>query len=87
MATVGYGDIVPTTDAGMIVAGFTAVFGIAAYSLLVAIVAEQFLSYMVKKTLEQAWLKNIDIVIIGDGEERVETITELKRNTPSKKID
>ena len=86
MATVGYGDIVPTTDAGMVVAGFTAVFGIAAYSLLVAIVAEQFLSHMVKKTLGLAWLKNIDIVVIGDGEECAETIAELKRNMSGKRI-
>lgn len=86
MATVGYGDIVPATSAGMIVAGFTAVFGIAAYSFLVAIVAEQFLSSMVKKTLGLAWLKNIDIVVVGDGEECAETIAELKRNMPNKKI-
>lgn len=86
MATVGYGDVVPTTDAGMIVAGFTAIFGIAAYSLLVAIVAEQFLSSMVRKTLGLAWLKNIDIVVVGDGEECTETIAELKRNVPGKKI-
>ena len=86
MATVGYGDIVPHTSIGRIVAAFTSVFGIAAYSLLVAIVAEQFLSRMVKKTLGLAWLKNIDIVVIGDGEECAETIAELKRNMPGKKI-
>ncbi len=86
MATVGYGDIVPRTSAGRLVAAFTSIFGIAAYSLLVAIVAEQFLSHMVKKTLGLAWLKNIDIVVIGDGEECAETIAELKRNMPGKKI-
>ncbi len=86
MATVGYGDIVPHTGIGRLIAAFTSIFGIAAYSLLIAIVAEHFLSHMVKKTLGLAWLKNIDIVVVGDGEECAETIAELKRNIPNKKI-
>ncbi len=36
VTTVGYGDITPTTGAGRIVAALAMVFGIAAYSLLVA---------------------------------------------------
>jgi len=36
LTTVGYGDIVPVTDGGRIVAVFTMVFGIAVYSLMIA---------------------------------------------------
>ncbi len=36
VTTVGYGDVTPTTGAGRIVAAIAMVFGIAAYSLLVA---------------------------------------------------
>lgn len=36
LTTVGYGDIVPVTDAGRIIAVLTMVFGIAVYSLLIA---------------------------------------------------
>jgi len=36
LSTVGYGDIVPVTDAGRIIAVLTMVFGLVAYSLLIA---------------------------------------------------
>ena len=36
LTTVGYGDIVPVTSGGRIVAVLTMIFGIAVYSLLVA---------------------------------------------------
>ena len=36
MTTVGYGDIVPQTGAGRVVAVFTMIFGIAVYSLMIA---------------------------------------------------
>jgi len=36
LTTVGYGDIVPRTDAGRIIAVLTMVFGIAVYSLMIA---------------------------------------------------
>jgi len=36
LTTVGYGDIVPVTEAGRIIAVLTMVFGIAVYSLFIA---------------------------------------------------
>jgi len=36
LTTVGYGDIVPVTEAGRIIAALTMAFGIAVYSLLIA---------------------------------------------------
>ncbi len=86
MATVGYGDIVPKTGAGMAIAVVDAILGIASYSLLVSLIAEQLLSSTMKKAWGLAWLKNRDVVIIGDSEECVEAMDEIKRNMPHAKI-
>ncbi|RMF03371.1 MAG: two pore domain potassium channel family protein, partial [Alphaproteobacteria bacterium] len=45
LTTVGYGDMVPVTDAGRIVAVLTMVFGIAVYSLLIANLTAYIESY------------------------------------------
>ena len=86
MATVGYGDVVPKTGPGMAVAVVNAILGIASYSLLVSLIAEQLLSSTMRKTWGLAWLKNRDVVIIGDSEECIEAMDEIKKNIPHAKI-
>ncbi len=80
MATIGYGDIVPTRGAGWLVAGFTAVMGILAYTLTVSVIADAFLQASMKKLLGLAPLKKKKILVIGDDEACYEIIDELRLN-------
>ncbi len=49
LTTVGYGDVVPVTIAGRIVAGFTALMGVCVVALLTGIVATGFANQMATK--------------------------------------
>jgi voltage-gated potassium channel len=49
LTTVGYGDAVPMTAAGKLVAGFTALMGVCVVALLTGIVASGFSNQMSKK--------------------------------------
>jgi voltage-gated potassium channel len=49
LTTVGYGDVVPMTAAGKLVAGFTALMGVCVVALLTGIVASGFSNQMTKK--------------------------------------
>ena len=49
LTTVGYGDAVPMTAAGKMVAGFTALMGVCVVALLTGIVASGFSNQMSKK--------------------------------------
>ena len=49
LTTVGYGDVVPMTVAGKLVAGFTALMGVCVVALLTGIVASGFSNQMTKK--------------------------------------
>jgi len=80
MATIGYGDIVPTRGVGWLVAGFTAVMGILAYTLTVSVIADAFLQASMKKLLGLAPLRNKKILVIGDDESCYEVIDELRLN-------
>ncbi len=80
MATIGYGDIVPTRGTGWLVAGFTAVMGILAYTLTVSVIADAFLQASMKKLLGLAPLKKKKILVIGDDESCYEIIDELRLN-------
>lgn len=42
LTTVGYGDVVPVTDAGKLVGGFVMIFGLAFYALPIGIIASGF---------------------------------------------
>lgn len=86
MATIGYGDIIPRTFEGRILALTTAVVGIAAFTAFISIVAESFLSMSIKKSMGLGRMGRVDVVVVGDAEECVETIRELKANLQESKI-
>ncbi len=80
MATIGYGDVTPVRGLGWLVAGFTAVMGIIAYTLTISVIADSFLSASIRKALGQAPLKKKKIIVIGDSESCRELIDELIAN-------
>ncbi len=80
MATVGYGDVVPTTPAGKIVAGLTAIFGIATYTLLVSTLADYFMEATVKAAMGLGTLHDKRIIVIGEGPLCEEAIDEIVAN-------
>jgi voltage-gated potassium channel len=80
MATVGYGDIVPTTPAGRLVASLTAVFGIATYSLLISTLADAFLEATVKAAMGMGRLRGKRVVVVGEGPICDEAVRELEAN-------
>ncbi len=80
MATVGYGDITPTTSLGRIVASATAIFGIAIYTLAISLLADAFLNITMRRILGLARLKKKDILIIGSAETCKHAIIELIEN-------
>lgn len=77
MATIGYGDVTPVKGLGWIVAGFTAIMGIIAYTLIISVVADWFLSTSLKRSMGLAPLKNKKVLVIGDSESCLEVIDEL----------
>ncbi|HDI02480.1 MAG TPA: hypothetical protein ENF93_02420, partial [Ignisphaera sp.] len=86
MATVGYGDIVPETFAGYVIAGETIIIGIAVFTLLISTIAEAFLQQSLKRYMGLARLKNVDVVVIGSSEICKEAIDELRMNRKDLKI-
>ena len=86
MATVGYGDIVPQTFAGYIVASLTIVLGIAVFTLLVSTIAEAFLQQSLRRYMGLARLKHVDVVVIGSSEICREAIEELRNSGHSYRI-
>jgi voltage-gated potassium channel len=86
MATIGYGDITPQTLGGKLIAIYASLTGIAVFTLTISVIAERFLSGAIKKTMGLVKLKGIDIAVIGDSEECLELIRELKDNVPNTKI-
>jgi voltage-gated potassium channel len=53
MSTVGYGDVVPVTMGGKVVAGFVIILGVATASMLTAIVTRIFLDHFFGKRLHR----------------------------------
>jgi len=80
MATIGYGDVTPVRGLGWIVAGFTAVAGIAVYTLTVSVIAEWFISNTISRVMGAKPLKNKSIIVVGDSDACIELIDELKLN-------
>jgi len=80
MATVGYGDVTPSRGLGWAVAGFTAVMGIAVYTLTVSLIADEFMEASLRRSLGMAPLRGKEIVVIGSDEACRDLIDELVIN-------
>ncbi len=78
MATVGYGDIVPTTFLGHIIATETIIIGIAVYTLMISSLAEVFMRKTLRSIMGLGKLKGVDILVIGSNEICREAIEELR---------
>ncbi len=85
MATVGYGDVVPSRGPGWAVAGLTAVFGIAVYTLFISTIADRFLEATVKASMGLGRLHDKEIIVIGEGPVCQEAVKELVANKLAKK--
>ena len=87
MATVGYGDVVPTTFWGHVVAGITIIIGIAIFTMLVSTLASEFMNRNLEKKMGLRKLKKQPtILVIGDHENCKEVINELIYNLPPQEI-
>ena len=80
MATVGYGDVVPRTGLGRLVASATAVLGIVAYTLTVSVLADAFLERSMRRAMGQAPLKGKEVLVVGGSETCWELVDELVAN-------
>lgn len=81
MATVGYGDIVPHTGAGRVVASLAAVFGIAVYTLFISTLADYFMEATVKAAMGLGTLHRKRIIVVGEGPICDEAVRELVANS------
>ncbi|MEB3806436.1 MAG: ion channel [Desulfurococcales archaeon] len=80
MATVGYGDVVPSTSMGRVVASVAAVFGIAVYTLFISTLADYFMEATVKAAMGLGILHGKRIIVIGEGPVCDEAVRELVAN-------
>lgn len=79
MSTIGYGDITPATPAGKAVAMFSAVVGISAFTALVSLIAEHFISASLRRMMGMHRVKYEDhYVVIGGGNSAITCLEELK---------
>jgi len=78
VATIGYGDIIPTTQAGKILAMIMAFFGIGLFATIVTFMANHFLNLSIRKVfgLENCRWKN-HVIICGWNEGVESAIEEL----------
>ncbi|NJE08394.1 calcium-gated potassium channel protein [Thermococcus sp. M39] len=80
MATIGYGDITPTTYGGRIVAIIAAVAGISTFTALVSILAEYFIESSMRRMMGMHRVKyKGHYLIIGQGGSVLSCLQELKR--------
>jgi len=86
MATVGYGDVTPETTWGTLVTVETVVVGIAVFTMLVSVLAEEFMNASLKKSMGLGRLRRVDILVIGDEETCREALDELQLNEPNARI-
>ncbi|MDK2983555.1 MAG: voltage-gated potassium channel [Thermococcaceae archaeon] len=92
MATIGYGDITPSTALGRIIAIFASIGGIATFTAFVSILAEYFLSGSIRRMMGMHRVKFKDhYVIMGRGESVESALLELmdaisKNQAPKKPI-
>jgi len=86
MATVGYGDIVPKTFWGTVVTVETIVVGIAVFTMMVSLLAEEFMNASIRKSMGLGRLRKVDMLVIGELESCREAVEELKLNLPNARI-
>jgi len=79
MSTIGYGDITPRTELGYAVASVAAVMGIVVYTLTISVIADAFLSNMLKNLMGLGKMKK-QILVIGDSGSCAEVVDELVKN-------
>ncbi len=82
MTTVGYGDIVPRTSLGRIIALETIILGIVAFTLFISTVAEFFVTHTLRRYmgLGVSRVRRADVIVVGYNEICRETVNEIKRN-------
>jgi len=78
MATIGYGDITPSTVGGRIVAMIASVAGISTFTALVSLLAENFISSSLKRVMGMHRVKYSNhYLIIGQGSSVPTCVSEL----------
>ena len=80
MATIGYGDVTPSTYGGRIVAMVAAIAGISTFTALVSILAEYFIESSMRRMMGMHKIKyKGHYLIIGQGGSVLSCLDELKR--------
>ncbi len=78
MATIGYGDVTPHTEAGRAVAMVAAVAGISTFTALVSVLAEYFISSSLRRMMGMHRVKySGHYVVIGQGSSIESCVSEL----------
>ncbi|WP_297463922.1 NAD-binding protein [Thermococcus sp.] len=78
MATIGYGDVTPQTNAGRAVAMVAAVAGISTFTALVSVLAEYFISSSIRRMMGMHRVKySGHYVVIGQGSSIESCVNEL----------
>jgi voltage-gated potassium channel len=78
MATIGYGDVTPKTEAGRILAMTASVVGISTFTALVSLLAEYMLSSSMRRMMGMHRVKyNKHYVVIGQGSSVTSCVREL----------
>lgn len=72
--TVGYGDVVPATNAGRVVAVFVMIFGVATVSLVTAVVTASFVGYQQRRMGGDAERQHELIEVLTRIEQRLDAI-------------
>lgn len=83
MATIGYGDVVPRTSFGRILAIVMAVVGISSFTSLITVITNRIITFATMRVQGMASLKRKNhVVIVGWGEAAREAVRELSSNLP-----
>jgi voltage-gated potassium channel len=81
MATIGYGDITPTTIAGKLLAMAMAITGIAIYTAFASVIVDHITEKNIRRLQGLDSVKiNGHIIIVGWNEATMEALKELKHN-------
>jgi len=88
MATIGYGDVTPHTEAGRIVAMVAAVAGISTFTALISVIAEYFISSSLRRMMGMHKVKySGHYVVIGQGSSVSSCVEELLAAMDRRELD